>query len=189
MRLPATILCTTLVSAFALAGCGGSGGTALNTAIKPVAFASGAVVAHALPARYTCDGKNIAPPLDWGKVPAGTGELVLTAVGFTPTATHGYAVSVEWAVAGVDPSLHHIAAGELPRGAHLGVASDGKRRYSICPRRGVAEHYQFMLLAVPRSLKIARGFDGLEIFAALSKRNTEVSAVGQGAFAAIYKRR
>ena len=31
----------------------------------------------AMPARYTCEGENVSPPLEWSGVPAGTRSLVL----------------------------------------------------------------------------------------------------------------
>ena len=67
------------------------------------------------PVRYTCDGSDTTPPLEWGEVPAGTGTLVLFVVGVIPT-TKSYALSVEWAVAGIDPALHMVEAGRLPAG-------------------------------------------------------------------------
>jgi len=174
--------------ALALAGCGSSG-TNPPTAV-PVAFKSSAIVGQRIPALYTCDGKNITPPMEWGSVPAGTKELVLMVVGLTPSAsTNSYSISVEWAIDGVDPALHRLAAGQLPVGAHVGHTSNGTRRYSICPKRGVSKDYQFQLYAVSSLVKIPTDFADLEVLAALSKPHTQVSATAQGAFVAIYERR
>jgi phosphatidylethanolamine-binding protein (PEBP) family uncharacterized protein len=38
------------------------------------AFVDGATI----PARYTCDGENVAPPLSWSRPPAGTRAVALT---------------------------------------------------------------------------------------------------------------
>jgi phosphatidylethanolamine-binding protein (PEBP) family uncharacterized protein len=176
-----------LASALALAGCGSSTPTATRAA--KVFFNSAAIVNHTIPVQYTCDGKDIVPPLEWGTIPEGTGELLLVAVGLKPNPAGNYSVSVEWALSGVKPSLHRLAAGELPQGSHVGVASNGKRGYSICPKAGSSEQYQFMLYAVPNNVSIAPDFSALPILAAISKQGTKASAIGQGAFIATYKRR
>jgi phosphatidylethanolamine-binding protein (PEBP) family uncharacterized protein len=178
-----------LVSALALAGCGSSGSNPRTDAVVVVPFKSAAIAGTSLPARYTCDGKDVAPPLEWGTVPSGTRELVLSAVGLKPGKTaKTYQVSVEWAIAGVNPKLHSIGAGELPSGAHIGVASDGKRHYSICPKKGVNEQFRFMLYAVPAVATVSPHFAALPILSALSKPNAETSATGVGAFAVTYRR-
>lgn len=184
----AAISCAVLLLAFSLAGCG-SGGTS-SLAAAPITLTSSAIRGASIPARYTCDGKNIPPPLQWGAVPAGTRELVLMVIGLTPAAESGsYGVSVEWAVAGIDPALHRLDPGRLPAGAYVGSNSAGKRQYSICPQRGVLESYQFQLYSVPPRLRVARKFAGLVVLGTLSKPNTSAAATGQGAFVAAYKRR
>ncbi|MGO9759729.1 MAG: YbhB/YbcL family Raf kinase inhibitor-like protein [Solirubrobacteraceae bacterium] len=186
---PAIISLTMLISALVLAGCGASGASS-TTPITPVLFKS-AKITGPIPALYTCDGKDVAPPLEWGTVPSGTSELALLVVGLTPTSpSNSYAVSAEWGVVGINPGLHKLAAGRLPPGAHVGLASDGRQRYSICPKKGVTEHYQFMLYAVPSSVAaIPAKFEDMSVLAALSKPNTPTSAIAQGAFVATYKRK
>lgn len=184
--LPKLISAIALVSALLLAGCGSAGSSSTVAKGPKVAFSSPAV-AHgtSLPAVYTCDGKNIAPPLEWGALPASVGELVLFAVGLTPTANATtYHVSVEWAVSGINPALHKLPAGYLPPHAHLGVASDGKRRYSICPKKGISEHYQFELYAMPGTVEISHEFAGQSILATLAS-----SSAAHGSFSAAYTRR
>jgi len=155
-----------------------------------ISFRSPAIARGTIPALYTCDGKNIFPPLEWGRVPAGSGELVLLVIGLTPShKSSGYRVSVEWAIGGVSPQLHRLAAGRLPRGAFTGLASDGNDKYSVCPEKGVREQYQFMLYATPARVRISPRFRGLTIFAALAKPGTQTSATGAGAFVASYERR
>jgi phosphatidylethanolamine-binding protein (PEBP) family uncharacterized protein len=176
------------LSAFVLAGCGSSGSTATQVANVP--FKSPAIVGTSLPARYTCDGRNIPPPLEWGSVPAKAGEVAVFIIGVTPrSSSNGYKLTVEWAVAGVNPGVHRLAAGRLPRGAHLGVNSDGKRRYSICSSKRTRKLYQFELYALPASLKISPGFAGYPVLAALTHTKASPSVIAHGAFDAIYKRR
>jgi Raf kinase inhibitor-like YbhB/YbcL family protein len=44
-----------------------------NMQMKSSAFKSGARI----PAKHTCDGVDVSPPLEWGKLPAGTKYLAL----------------------------------------------------------------------------------------------------------------
>jgi phosphatidylethanolamine-binding protein (PEBP) family uncharacterized protein len=170
-----------------LAGCGSA--TTANPKIASLTFTSPAIKGTAIPALYTCDGKNIWPSFEWSAVPAGTRELVLLAVGLKPSSESGsYNVSVEWALAGINPALRRLEAGRLPRGAYVGTNSAGKRTYSICPERGVSENYQFQLYAVPPRLKVAHEFIGMSVLGPLSQPNTSQSATAQGALVATYKR-
>jgi len=186
-RLHATVPCATIVVALALAGCGS---TSSDSPTEAVQFQSAEIPAgHTIPATYTCDGENISPSFEWGPVPANTGELVLLVVGLRPTSIGGrYSVSVEWAVAGIAPQLHKLVAGQLPHGAYIGVASSGKRTYSICPKKGVSETYQFTLFAVPPTITISSRFLGMSALAALSTPHTSTSAIGEGSFVAHYAR-
>jgi phosphatidylethanolamine-binding protein (PEBP) family uncharacterized protein len=185
---PAALSCVALISLLALAGCGSSDPGA---SLARVSLKSRAISDAILPALYTCDGKDIPPTLEWGALPKGTGEVAVIAIGLTPgPASPGYSVSAEWAVAGISPLLHMLPAGQpLPPGAHLGVGSDRREAYSICPKRGVTERYQFMLYAVPRSVgKVPLNFEDLSMLATLSKPGTTTSAIGEGAFVVSYKR-
>jgi len=183
---------SSLVLALAVAGCAAaSTGTSSGSSPKlpPVVFGSSALSRYSIPARYTCDGKDISPPLEWGSTPAGTGQVMVFALGFAPTRAQNYSISVEWAVAGINPDLHHLAAGEVPPGAFVGVNNSGKRAYSICPTRGLKERYQFMLYSIPTGYRISPEFDGIATLALISNRRAELPASGQGAFVAFYKRR
>jgi hypothetical protein len=178
-----------LASSFVLVGCGGSGSTSQSTAVK-TSFKSPAIVSHLIPVRYTCDGENTNPPLEWGAVPSDTGELVLTAIGLTPTVppSNDYHASIEWAIAGIKPSLHRLEPGEIPRGAHVGVSSNEHRHFNVCPKKGTTEEYQFMLYGVPSGAKVSPEFADAPILSALGKRGTATSATVEGAFVAVYKR-
>ncbi len=186
-RLPKAVCGAMLVSAISLAGCGSSSDGPATVAAIP--FKSTAIGGKTIPARYTCAGRDTPPPLEWGVVPKNTGELALFVVGYVPEpATKTYALSIEWAVAGLSPTLHRLTTERLPFGAFAGVATGGKRTYSICPKRGVSEHYQFLLFAVPSTSAISPRFAGLPVLSALTKPNAGTSAAAEGAFEVIYKR-
>lgn len=175
-----------LLSALALAGCSDSSAPASIT----IPFKSPAIVNTSLPATYTCDGKNIAPPVEWGAVPSTTRELALFVLGLTPNRSKGgYSTTIEWSVAGVNPSLHALGAGKLPPGAHVGLTSKGKRqRYSICPAKGTAKRYQFALYAIPPSITIPARFVGIKLLEVIADPQSRDSADAGGAFVASYRR-
>ncbi|HEX4464596.1 MAG TPA: YbhB/YbcL family Raf kinase inhibitor-like protein [Solirubrobacterales bacterium] len=125
---------------------------------SPAIVASGGSPGR-LAATYTCDGKDSWPALHWGGVPAGTAELALFAMNVQPVEEKLF---VDWAVAGIDPSLASIEADRLPKGAVVGTNSFGNRGYSICPP-GAGEIYMFALYALPQSLSPQRGFDPREL--------------------------
>jgi phosphatidylethanolamine-binding protein (PEBP) family uncharacterized protein len=175
-----------LMSALLLAGCGSSS-VAKNPA--KLLVRSAAIDGHSLLARYTCDGSDISPPLEWGTVPPGTGSLVLMVVGLTPQpGTGNEGISIEWAVAGLPPELHKLAAGRLPQGAYVGYSTDGKRGYSICPPKGRRKIYQFELYGLPPGATLSREFAGLSVLSGLAPATGSSPATARGGFVATYKR-
>jgi hypothetical protein len=146
------------------------------------------MVGERIPARYTCDGQGISPPLEWGAVPPNVRQLALFLVGFTPKpGIEKFKVSIEWAVAGLSPSLHRLAPNQLPAGAHVGVASGG-HRYTLCPAKGATVHYQFELYGVPASVSIPAHFSGLSLLSRLTAPSGPTRANAHGGFVAIYSR-
>jgi phosphatidylethanolamine-binding protein (PEBP) family uncharacterized protein len=142
-----------------------------------------------LPTEYTCDGRDTPPPIEWGAVPATTASLVLFVVGFSPNpATNSYTPSVEWTVAGINPDAHKLDAGRLPAGAFVGISSRGGRRYSICPKRGVSERYQFELWGLPEKALLAPHYAGAPVLVSLIPRKGKTLASARGGFAVTYKR-
>lgn len=193
----AWIASTVLVLAIGVAGCGGSSSgsaefaSSATSAKKAVVipFTSTAISSGKIPSRYTCDGANIAPPLEWGKTPPGTRELVLFALGVTSGESSHAPRSVEWAMAGLKPGLHGISAGELPTGAYLVQASDGKKRYSICPPKGQTKRYEFAVYAMPPAFGVGDAIDGVDLLRNLTEGQAPFRAPGQGRFFATYTRR
>ncbi len=177
------------ILALTATGCGSATNTGRQTINIP--FQSPAITGTAIPAKYTCDGKDISPPLEWGEVPAGINELALFALGLTPSPEgKGSTISIEWAVSGVNPSLHRIAAGHLPKGAHVGSSTKGPRRYSICPPKGgPRKTYEFAVYAIPPSLKVAAGFKGLQLLGEVASSNSPTVASAGGQFTVTYKRK
>jgi phosphatidylethanolamine-binding protein (PEBP) family uncharacterized protein len=188
MRRPPTLIAAALLSVFALAGCGSAESAA--TKVAKIPFTSTVLARNSIPALYTCDGKNISPSLEWGAVPADAGELVLFILGFRPEQNSTrFAVSVEWAVAGINPALHRLGPGTLPHGAKVGLSESGKRHYSLCPAKGTTEQYQFELYALPASMAVPPRFVGAEVLGTLNVNRPGTPTIAHGAFVALYKRK
>lgn len=108
-----------------------------------------------LPARYTCDGANVPPPLRWGRVPRGTAEIDIFVTNLTSTGE-----STEWAVAGLKPNLRSLPSGHLPRGAIVGRNSLGEARYSVCPPKGAPASFFVLVIPLPHKIAVRPGFEG-----------------------------
>lgn len=116
--------------------------------VSSPAFADNAEI----PAEFSCNGRNIPPPLRWANVPAGTESLAL--VVDDPDAIGG--LYVHWIVTGIPPSTTEIVDGVLPEGAQVGSNSGGRAAYlGPCPPAGTGvHHYRFQLYALPEPLAL-----------------------------------
>jgi len=104
-----------------------------------------------IPKKYTCEGENISPPLEWKNAPNGTQSFVLLMD--DPDAPLG--TWNHWIIYNIP---NHITKLEeniktLPNSAKLGLNSWGEEKYSgPCPPEG--EHrYYFRLLALNNLIK------------------------------------
>jgi Raf kinase inhibitor-like YbhB/YbcL family protein len=113
------------------------------------AFAEG----EAIPARYSCEGDDVSPPLEWRGEPAATRSLAL--IVDDPDAPVG--VFVHWLAWGIDPRRGALAEGES--GAVEGTNGFGTIGYrGPCPPPGHGPHrYFFRIYAVDGELDVAPG--------------------------------
>lgn len=109
----------------------------------------------AIPARYTCSGADVSPPLSWTGVPPGAKSLALTVI--DPDApgrpfTH-------WVVFGIAPSTAEIPeGGPPPSGAAEGRNDFGSTGYrGPCPPPGSPHHYHFKVYALDTTLSLRSG--------------------------------
>lgn len=196
IRLAAAAALTTAV-ALCAAGCGGGGkagalgagnstssGNAKPTAsahppisaprkvrLSSTAFANGA----SIPARYTCTGADVSPPLRWSGVPAGTKELALAMIDSDAPGgpfTH-------WVLAGIPPTDNRLPAHLGLTGAVPGRNDFGKLLYrGPCPPAGRAHRYVIELLALPAPSGLTPGFR----IAALKRLHPSSAGVLVGVF-------
>ena len=129
-----------------MAGCGAKSTGALG---KPVprtvrvsspAFAAGALI----PVKYTCDGRQLSPPLAWTGVPkAATSQALVVDDPDGPGGTY-----VHWILLDIPVGTRHLPAGQVPRGAVQALGSGGHDRYDgPCPPAGT-HHDRFTVYAL-----------------------------------------
>jgi phosphatidylethanolamine-binding protein (PEBP) family uncharacterized protein len=175
-----------LALAIAFGGCGSSTSNAKKGS-GTIPLASSAIEGNELPARYTCDGQNVSPPLKWGAVPLISAEVVLIAIG-KPLTGKG-TPTIEWAMAGVKPELHELHAGQVPKGAFLEEASNGKRAYSICPPKGQSREYAFLIYSLPEKVIVTKNINGAALYHNLAEGPPKFRSPAAGEINAIYKRK
>jgi len=122
-----------------------SGGARME--IKSPAFNQGAMI----PAKYTCDGADVSPPLEFAQIPSGSQSLAL--ICDDPDAPAG--TWVHWVCYDLEPSLKGLKEGE--RAGVQGLNDFHKAGYGgPCPPSGL-HHYHFKLYALDRRLELAPG--------------------------------
>jgi Raf kinase inhibitor-like YbhB/YbcL family protein len=110
-------------------------GAAMTFKLTSSAFAEGG----AIPAKYTCDGKDVSPPLAWSGVPAGAKSLAL--IVDDPDAPDPNAPKmtwVHWVLYDIPPAAGGLAEGaQAPAGARGGTNDWGRTGYGgPCPPIG-----------------------------------------------------
>jgi Raf kinase inhibitor-like YbhB/YbcL family protein len=152
-----------VATAGVLGGCGGSGHTssvpsagpdaalrALPIRVTSPAFADGA----AIPRQYTCDGRDVSPPLRWSGVTRAASRLDLTMR--DPDAPGGN--FTHWSVTGIPTTIVAAQAGVPPPGieGRNGFGTVGYR--GPCPPAGdKPHHYVITITAIYRSTTVATG--------------------------------
>jgi Raf kinase inhibitor-like YbhB/YbcL family protein len=117
----------------------GTTGEAATMTLASPAFVEGGPI----PARQSCDGEELSPPLTWSGVPAGTVELAVTVV--DPDAPG--APFVHWIVVGIDPVVTGFGEGGLPESA-----IEMRPWIGPCPPAGETHDYVVTLYALTEAL-------------------------------------
>lgn len=118
--------------------------------ISSPAFTAG----KAIPARYSCQGEEASPPLNWSGIPPETDSLAL--IVDDPDAPSGdWAHWVVYNLPADAGGLAENAAGKgLPEGAKTGINSWGDAAYGgVCPPSG-SHRYRFKLYALDTRLRL-----------------------------------
>lgn len=106
-----------------------------------------------IPEQYTCQGRDVSPPLEWVNLPAGVTELALIVVDLD---AEGF---VHWMVTAIPPHVGGIPEDQVPAGAVQWPNSFGEADWGgPCPPAGSGAHrYEFRLLALSDALSVPEG--------------------------------
>jgi len=131
------------------------GGPGQKLTLKSSAFTEGKTI----PVKYTCDGKNISPEVQWSNVPDGTKSFALILDDpDAPSKTW-----VHWVLFNIPASQHELkedlpAKKELDSGATFGINDFGDVAYGgPCPPNGPAHQYVLKLYALDTKLDLKPG--------------------------------
>ena len=123
-----------------------------------------------IPNKYTCDGEDISPPLQWRDPPGGTRSFALIAD--DPDAPVG--TWVHWVLFNIPATttalVEDASPGALPAGSSEGVNDFGDLDYGgPCPPSGTHRYY-FRLYALDTALGLAAGATRYQVDLAMSGR-------------------
>lgn len=142
--------------------------------ISSPAFANGATI----PKKYTCEGEDVSPPLNWGPAPEGTKSFAL--ISEDPDAPSG--TWVHWVIydipAEVNEFSENIAKSEVvSNGVKQGLNDFEKIGYGgPCPPAGKAHRYFFKIYALDSYINLKSGARKEELIKAIQNH---VLAEGQ----------
>lgn len=148
--------------------------------IQSASFSNGG----AIPRRYTCDGANDSPNLQWLKAPAGTKSFAI--VMNDPDAPVDF---THWLAYNIPPSARGLAEGASAHGAMPQGSAEGTNSFGLvgyggpCPPAGRTHHYVFRLYALDIGLDLPPGATRYQLESAISQH-----VVGEGQIIGIYRR-
>jgi len=103
-----------------------------------------------IPKKYTCDGLNIPPPLEWRNVPRGTKTFVI--IMFDPDAPGG--TFIHWVLFNIPGNLRNLTKEVGVRGLN----DFGKLGYGgPCPPKGSTHRYIIRIFAIDIELNLKEG--------------------------------
>jgi Raf kinase inhibitor-like YbhB/YbcL family protein len=132
--------------------------------IASPAFTEGSM----LPAKYTCDGQDISPPLEWKNVPAGTKSLAL--IHDDPDAPMG--TWVHWVAYNIPPNITKLDENVKPEKVFKNGMRQGNNDWpkigygGPCPPSGTHRYY-FKLYALDTMLDLRPGATKTQVLQAM----------------------
>jgi Raf kinase inhibitor-like YbhB/YbcL family protein len=145
-------------------------------------FANGA----SIPVKYTCNGQNISPELNWSGSPAGTASFAL--IMYDPDAAFTH-----WVIFNLPPGAQGLPEAvpkddRLANGTLQGKIGSGGVGYPTgymgpCPPKGSPHHYRFTLYALDKYLDLSAGATKDQVLQAM-----EGHILGQALLVGLYQR-
>jgi len=136
-----------------------------------------------IPRRYTCDGEDVSPPIEWVPLSGVSSYLLLV---YDPDAPKG--VFIHWVLYNIPSSVHSLPEGippaPLTRLGVQGVNDFHRLGYGgPCPPPGPEHHYHFLLVALDKRLDVRPGAAAEEVI-----RAAEGHVIGYGEVVLTYRR-
>lgn len=142
--------------------------------IKSSAFSNNSNI----PQKYTCEGKEVSPPLTVSGIPPGTKSLALIVHDPDAPLKGGF---THWVVWNISPSMHEIPEGF--NGAEQGLNSAKRAGYiGMCPPSGT-HHYHFKIFALDVMLDISKQSDKDAL-----EKNMKDHVIAQSDLVGLYKK-
>lgn len=165
------ILALVLIGAIAVAAAGGAKMKITSSAFQEEGN---------IPSKFTCDGSDASPGLNFSGAPPEAKSLAL--IVDDPDAPSG--LFTHWIAWNIDPKTGSIGESSSPAGAVQGTNDFGKSGYGgPCPPSG-AHRYYFKIFALDRALDLKPGARRKELDAAMSGH-----VIAQGELMGRYSRR
>lgn len=134
-----------------------------------------------IPAKYTCDGRNVSPPLRFDGVPEGATSLALIVE--DPDAPSG--TFVHWVLYHLPPTMRELPEGVNPSEVTKSGAMQGRNDFhqtgygGPCPPGGT-HRYFFRLYALNAAVELHAGATGKELESAMKGRiSAEAQLMGR----------
>jgi len=131
------------------------GGAIMALELRSKAFKNGDFI----PAKYTCKGEDVSPPLEWSNIPENTKSLAL--ISDDPDAPMG--TWVHWVLYDIPAYKRNLPEGlkkdkVLDDGSKQGMTDFGRVGYGgPCPPPGPVHRYFFKLYALDAKLNLNPG--------------------------------
>lgn len=157
----------------------------MSMTLQSSAFGAG----QKIPKKYTGDGEDVSPPLNWLSVPEETRELVLICEDpDAPTDepwVHWVIYKIPASAMGLSENVAKAAKPGCPAGAMQGINTWGKTGYGgpHPPKGHGVHHYHFKVYALSKDLSLKPGANKGEVLKAMSGR-----VLAQGELVGTYQR-
>lgn len=158
-----------ILMALAIIGLFNTGDNAMAFTLTSTAFSNG----NTIPAKYTCDGANISPPLQWQDVPHDTQTFAL--IMDDPDAPAG--TWDHWLLYNIPNNIQQLAEDIkiLPADTQIGLNSWRRQKYDgPCPPHGT-HRYMFKLYALNNKLDLKDKISKAELMSAIKKHLLDVA--------------
>ncbi|NEU76185.1 YbhB/YbcL family Raf kinase inhibitor-like protein [Hassallia byssoidea VB512170] len=128
-----------------------------------------------IPKRYTSDGENISPPLEWSGLPSGTQQLALICHDPDAPLPQGF---THWIIYGIPPTVSQLAEAGGSKFTE-GINSSDKPGYTgpaPPPGHGI-HHYYFWLYALDKELDLKPSLNREQLLNAIADHIIEQARV------------